>query len=53
MARKALPKEINAQITRLLKEMEVAEAEALGDEAPLVLEAEQALWYVAYRTDAV
>jgi len=51
MARE-LPANISQQITKLLKEMEQKEGKQLREQGPVVLESMEALWYVAYKTDA-
>ena len=49
---KELPANISQKITDLLKEMEAAEGAQLKKQGPVFLEKMEAMWYVAYKTDA-
>jgi len=44
-----LPDDVSDQVTAVLKAMELEESNALGA-APIVLESEGPLWYIAYKT---
>jgi hypothetical protein len=51
MTKPGLPDGIKAKISGMLSEMEGNEARALKGAKPVVLETEDSLWYVVYRTD--
>lgn len=51
MTKPGLPQEVQQRISSMLSDMEVSEVEALRGTKPVVLETEDSLWYVVYRTD--
>jgi hypothetical protein len=52
---KPIPQELKDKVAALARELEAMESRELGEAAPLAeaLPEGEALWYVAYRTDAV